>query len=677
MWPTVSTRTRPLVAVRRRIGARAFHYKAPLREMRFVAEEVHDFQGHFQTLQALDGAAADKETVDSLLETMGSFCETEVWPLSETADLEGCKVIDSTTVRTPTGFKKAYDEYIAGGWQGMGYPEAYGGANLPWSLTIMQSEMLQTASMPFSMFPGLGKGAINTIMLHASEELKDRYLPPMVEGRWCGTMCLTEPQCGSDLAQVKTRAEPQEDGSYRVTGTKIFISAGDHDLTENIVHTVLARTPDAPEGIKGISLFLVPKISVDDNGELGELNNVHVDRIEDKMGCHGSPTCQMNFDGGTPHTARLFGPDRPSTPHPDPSLPHPLTHPLLHSAPPSPTAACRAARGFLIGTLHKGLNHMFTFMNTARIGTAMQGVTAAELALQGSTWYAKERLAMRSLSGVKNPDGPADPIIVHPDVRKNLLIQKCVVEGGRSMVYECAKLADAMGDAQACGDTKREAGADDRMGLFTPILKGFLTEMGLEAASLGVQVYGGHGYIRQNKMEQILRDVRIGTIWEGTTGIQALDLLGRKILLQKLKPINRHCAEVRGYAWSTALSAPTAAVRSHALALYTHAAEWQYLAVRIAMRAGKDRDALGAASVDFLMYSGYVECARHWLLMEVAAEKATPNGEEEFYDSKRKAAAFYFEHMLPRTRSLAATMLAPTETLMGLKQDQFCPHVSD
>jgi alkylation response protein AidB-like acyl-CoA dehydrogenase len=597
--------------------------------MQFVSEEVHEYQKHYATLKVMSGADATPDMVNEILEGMGKFCENDLWPLNTVADKEGCTWVDSKTVKTPTGFKDAYNQYVDGGWQGLAFPEKYGGQNLPWSLALMKSELLASACWTWSMFPGLSKGAVNTIMLHATEELKDAYLPRMVAGTFSGTMCLTEPQCGSDLAQVSTMATPQDDGTYLVSGTKIFISGGDHDLTDQVIHCVLARTPGAPPGTAGISLFLVPKFEVDHKTlEVGAFNNVHVDRIEDKMGCHGSPTCQMNFDG---------------------------------------------AKGYLIGTKDKGLNHMFTFINTSRLGTAIQGATSAELAYQGSVWYAKERLAMRSLTGKKNPTGPADPIIVHPDVRKNLLTQKAIVEGGSSIIYECAKLADQLADCEMAGDAKGAAAADDAMGFMTPILKGFLTEHGLEAANLGVQVYGGHGYIVQNKMEQIVRDCRIGTIWEGTTGIQGLDLLGRKVMLQKLKPVMTHAAELRSFALKTIMNAPTPAARSHAIQLLKLSLEWQYVTVRIGMGAKTNRDAIGLASVDFLMYSGYVQMAKHWLMMELAAEKALAAGstETDFYDGKRQTAEFYYKSMLPRTRGLVSTMLNPPALVMGMKESQF------
>ncbi|MGH8115565.1 MAG: acyl-CoA dehydrogenase family protein, partial [Rhodanobacteraceae bacterium] len=357
---------------------------------------------------------------------------------------------------------------------------------LPMSMGVFKSEMMGTANWSFTMYPGLSLGAMNTVMQHASPELKNLYMPPLVEGRWGGTMCLTEPQCGTDLGQVKTRAEPQADGTYKITGTKIFISSGDHDLTENIIHIVLARLPDAPPGTRGISLFIVPKMQVNADGSLNGRNNVVCSALEHKMGIKASATAVINFEDST---------------------------------------------GYMIAQPNKGLEAMFTFMNTARIGTAISGVCNAELSYQGALAYAKERRSMRSLSGKKEPDKVADAIIHHPDVRRMLMTQKAIAEGGRAMIYFAAQYADHMTNGIVEGDDKKYKHWDDKLGFLTPILKGFLTELGLEAANLGMQVFGGHGYIKEHGMEQIARDARISTLYEGTTGIQSLDLLGRKVLV--------------------------------------------------------------------------------------------------------------------------------------------------
>jgi len=478
------------------------------------------------------------------------------------------------------------------------------------------------------MFPGLSKGAINTILSHATTELKDTWLPRLISGEFTGTMCLTEPQCGSDLGQVTTKAEPNADGSFSITGTKIFISCGDHDMTENIVHCVLARLPGAPAGTKGISLFLVPKRSLGEDDAVGELNGVGVSRIEDKMGCHGSPTCQIEFEG---------------------------------------------AQGWLIGQENRGLNHMFTFINTSRLGTAVQGVAAAELAFQNSLWYTKERRSMRALSGTKEPDQVADAIIHQPSVRTMLLTQKAILEGGRSMLYECAKVADRMSDCEAAGDEKGAKLHDERLAFLTPILKGFLTEAGKEAADLGIQAYGGHGFIKDNKAEQVYRDVRIASLWEGTTQIQALDLLGRKIVLQKLKPINEHCAELRSLC-RPLLFHSDSSLRSHAWSLLGHTLEWQMLTYRIAARAASNKEWISSTSVDYLMYSGYVTLASHWLRMEhTAVEALNGSGEEEagFYTAKQQMSSFVFDRLLPRTRTHKAVLLSPVQSVMAMEVENF------
>ena len=621
----------PARAAASALGGRRFNgdYKAPLREMNFVINEVHDFPGHYKTLEHQNGDQVDSDMVGMVLDSMGQFCEEVLAPLNEVGDKHGCTWVDEKTVTTPPGFKDAYDQFVELGYQGLSYSEELGGQGLPQSLALFATEMAAAANWTWVMFPGLSKGAINTVLSHGTEELKAKYAPPMVSGEWTGTMCLTEPQCGSDLGQVTTKAVPNDDGSYSITGTKIFISCGDHDLTSNILHCVLARLPDAPEGTKGISLFLVPKFEVGDDGELGEYNNTNIGRIEEKMGCHGSPTCEINFDN---------------------------------------------SRGFLIGEANRGLNHMFTFINTSRMGTAVQGQAGAENAFQNSLWYAKDRCSMRSLTGTKNPEGVADPIIHHPAVRSMLLTQKAIAEGGRSMVYECAKIADLMYDAEQAGDLAEWKRLDGQMALLTPILKGFLSEAGVEAANMGIQIYGGHGYIKSNKQEQYLRDVRISAVWEGTTQIQALDLLGRKIMLQKLKPIYGHCNELRKHCMAL-IASESGQTRSHAVKLLGYAAEWLLLTMKIASRASSDKNAVGVASVDYLMYSGYIQLAYHWLQMEVAAQKKLADGtgsqEDDFYRSKIQTSKFVFDNLLPRCVSLKATMQTPTTSITDMPADNF------
>jgi len=428
------------------------------------------------------------------------------------------------------------------------------------------------------------------------------------------------------LGQVKTKAEPNGDGTYNVSGTKIFISAGEHDLTDNIIHIVLARLPGAPEGTKGISLFIVPKMQVDEQGNVGESNNVTCGSIEDKMGIKASSTAVLNFDN---------------------------------------------AKGVLIGPENKGLECMFTFMNTARIGTALQGVCAAELAYQNSLAYAKERLSMRSLTGKKCPDKVADPIIVHPDVRRMLMTQKAITEGGRAMVYYTSKLVDTIEHSKSEKDVKI---ADDRLGFITPILKAFLTELGSESANHGLQIFGGHGFIKEWGMEQIVRDTRISTLYEGTTGIQALDLLGRKILLSRGRSLKDFTMEVLSYCKDKSMISSNPHKRQmnkFIWPLSKAVANWQQYSVRIALKAKKNRDFVGSASVDYLMYSGYIVMAYFWAQMAQASyEKLAGECENrDFYRAKIKTAEFYFERMLPRTKSLAKTMMADPKTLMQLHED--------
>jgi len=615
---------------------RGMAYKAPLRDMQFLLNEVNDSAAHYEKLKHSGGDQATPDMVDMILQESAKFSENELAPLNEASDRIGCKQTGPNTVITPPGFKDAYLNFVAGGWQGLSFPEKYGGQGLPNSLALFQSELTATANWTWTMFPGLSKGAINTLLAHGDELVSEKYLHKLISGEWTGTMCLTEPHCGSDLAQVSTKAEPIGNGKYKITGTKIFISCGEHDFTDNILHCVLARLPNAPAGIKGISLFSVPKFKVEDDGTLTSvLNGATIGRIEDKMGCHGSPTCEINFDGSI---------------------------------------------GELIGTENRGMNHMFTFINTSRMGTAIQGLAASEGSFQASLAYAKDRLAMRSLRGAQNPGGAADPIIVHAAVRQLLLFQKCISEGGRAMVYDSAYVGDLMADAAASGDNALAKKHDERLAFLTPILKGFLTEVGLEAANMGIQVYGGHGYIKSNGVEQIVRDVRIASVWEGTTQIQALDLLGRKIMLQKLKPINEHCGGLYKQAWSSFTSPASTkygSIRSHAAQLAKVSAQWHATTYRIAAKAGSNKDAIGVASVPYLMFAGYVSLAEQWLKMESVAAKAlekNPTGPDaDFYLGKIEAANFYFENVLPRTKGLLPQMTAPIASVMNMKVESFAP----
>jgi len=599
-------------------------YKAPVRDLKFLINEVLDYPGHYKSLP--NGADATPEMVESIIDECAKFCEGVLAPLNQVGDAEGCHLTDGN-VTTPKGFKKAYDQYVEGGWQGLSHPAKYGGQGLPLSLGVMKAEFMGESNWSFAMYPGLSLGAMNTISLHGSEAQCDLYMPPLTEGRWMGTMCLTEPQCGTDLAQVSSKAVPNGDGTYTLTGTKIFISAGDHDLCENIVHVALARLPGAPAGTRGISLFIVPKFWPTADGGIGEANNVVCSGIEHKMGIKGSATCTIEFEG---------------------------------------------SRGVLLGPENKGLECMFTFMNTARIGTALQGICATELSFQGALEYAKERRSMRALSGKKEPDKVADAIHHHGDVRRMLLTMKAVAEGGRAMLYHAAKMADHMNVAAEAGDDKAREMWDDRLGFYTPILKGFLTEVGFECTNLGVQVFGGHGYIREHGMEQIVRDTRIATLYEGTTGIQALDLLGRKVLIaSKGKAIAEYTAEIMRFC---AEEATDTRMLPFVMSLSKICAQWNYLTVRIAMGARKNRDVVATAAYDFLMYSGYAMMAFFWAkTAAVAFEKLDKGGSEtpEFYQSKVATAEFYFERILPRTKGHADSMLASPKYTVKLPIEHF------
>ena len=593
-------------------------YKAPLRDIQFVMHELLDSESHYKTLPAFQ--EADRELMDSLFEMAASFAENELSPLNQSGDAEGCK-FDNGQVTTPKGFKEAYKAYCELGFPALSAEEAFGGQNMPFSLSTVINEMVGTANWSFSMYPGLSHGAIQTIEHHGTDEQKQTYLEKMVSGEWSGTMCLTEAHAGSDLGIIRTKAEPKEDGSYSITGQKIFISAGEHDLTNNIIHIVLARLPGAPAGTKGISLFIVPKVMVNEDSSLGENNKVVCGSIEHKMGIKASATCVMNFDGAT---------------------------------------------GYLIGPENRGLQCMFTFMNVARIGTAVQGLTAAEYAFQGSLTYAKDRLAMRSLSGAKAPEKVADPIIVHPAVRNMLLTEKAFAEGGRALVYYLSHFADTV--AKGEGDDLKFA--DQMLSLLTPIAKAFLTETGLEAANHGVQVYGGHGFISEWGMEQNVRDTRIACLYEGTTEIQALDLLGRKVLGSQgkllanfIKIIQTFCEENK----------ENDAMGQFIRPLAKHLKEWSDLTARIGMQATENPDAVGGAAVDYLYFSGYVTLAYLWARMALVAQTEIANGssEQAFYDAKVKTAQFYFAKLLPRTTTHVQRIATGVEPYMTMDVDQF------
>ena len=594
-------------------------YKAPRRDMQFVVHEVLNYEEHYKNLRGDE--EVNRELIDAIMEEGAKFAENELAPLNRTGDEEGCR-FEGGEVSTPKGFKEAYAKYVEGGWPALSAPIEEGGQGLPSSLGIVISEMVDTANWSWGMYPGLSHGAVKTLESHGTPEQKEKYLTRLISGEWTGTMCLTEPHCGTDLGILRTKAEPNADGSYSITGTKIFISAGEHDMVDNIVHIVLARLPDAPAGTKGISLFIVPKFNVNDDGSMGDRNGVVCGSIEHKMGIKASATCVLNFEG---------------------------------------------AKGYLIGPPNRGLNCMFTFMNTARIGTALQGVAASEGSYQGALTYAKERLAMRALSGPKAPDKEADPIIVHPDVRRMLLTQKAFAEGGRALLLYLSMQGDIVEQAE---DEEAKKLADDLLAFLTPIAKAFCTETGLEAANHGVQVFGGHGFIREWGMEQIVRDTRIATLYEGTTGIQALDLLGRKVMLTQgallknfTKIVYQFCKANADNEELKSFVEPLAAVNK----------EWGDMTTQIGMRAMANQEEIGAAAVDYLMYSGYICLAYFWAEMaKVAKEKlAAGTSDEAFYTAKIQTANFYFKRILPRTKSLAATIDGGLDSLMDMEVDNF------
>lgn len=594
-------------------------YKAPLRDIKFVRNEMYHFEDMYSQFPA--AADATPDMVDAILEEIGRFAEQEIAPTNVIGDQQGCVLKDGQVI-TPDGFKEAYKQYVEGGWASISASPEFGGQGLPGSIGMTVSEIVGEANWSWGMYPGLSHGAKHLLEAHGSTEQKETFLPKMVSGEWTGTMCLTEPHCGSDLGMLRTKAEANADGTYAITGTKIFISAGDHDMADNIIHLVLARLPESPEGTKGISIFVVPKFNLNTDGSIGDRNAVSVGALEHKMGIHGNSTCVMNFD---------------------------------------------SAQGFLIGEVNRGLNYMFTMMNSARVGTAFQGLSHAELALQHATEYARDRIQMRSLSGKKNPNGPADPIIVHPDVRRMLLTIKSLTEGMRMMGYHMAYVLDVVNMSQ---DEEQVKAANDLLSVLTPIGKAFMTEAGCEAASLGMQVFGGHGFTKEWPAEQNVRDCRISTIYEGTTGIQALDLLGRKVMGSGGELLKSLTKLVHVFAKE---NIEDATVGGYSKQLQELNKEWGELTMSIGMRAMENPEEVGAASVDFLMYSGYVMMGYYWAQMaKTAAEKlAAGEGDAKFYEAKLHTAKFYFSRILPRTKTHAAVMAVSADTIMDIAEDQF------
>ena len=589
-------------------------YKAPLRDMLFVLNEVFEVSRQWAELPAL-AEVADEDTAKAILEEAGKVVAGIVAPLNRSGDEEGCSWRDGA-VKTPAGFPEAYRAYAEGGWCGVGGDPQFGGMGMPKAISAQVEEMLGAANLSFSLYPMLTAGACLALHAHASAELKARYLPNMYAGTWAGSMCLTEPHAGTDLGIIRTRAEPQADGSYTISGTKIFITGGEQDLTENIIHLVLAKLPDAPAGPKGISLFLVPKVMVNADGSLGEGNAVSCGSIEHKMGIKASSTCVMNFDGAT---------------------------------------------GYIVDAPNKGLAAMFTMMNYERLGVGIQGLGTGERSYQSAVEYARERIQGRAPSGAQATDKAADPIIVHPDVRRMLLTMKALNEGGRAFSSFVALQLDLAKYAEDAAERKR---AEELVALLTPVAKAFLTDMGLEATIHGQQVFGGHGYIREWGQEQLVRDCRITQIYEGTNGIQALDLVGRKVIGSGGAYYKHFADEIKAF---TDSAAP--ALAEFVEPLKGAIANLEQMTADLLARAKDNPNEIGAASVEYLHVFGYTAYAYMWALM--ARTALGKQGEDAFYASKLGTARFFFARILPRIHSLSAAVKAGSASLYLLDAEQF------
>lgn len=589
-------------------------YKAPLENIRFV---LHDVLGaeHLSTLPGF--ADATRDLIDQITEEGAKMCEEVLFPLNQSGDKEGCQFAQGD-VKTPSGFKDAYAAFTAGGWCGVSSDPAYGGMGLPHLVNTVMQEMICSANMSFGMYPGLSQGAYDAISQHGTDEQKQTYLPKLITGEWSGTMCLTEPHCGTDLGLIRTKAVPKGDGSYAISGTKIFISAGEHDLTENIIHLVLAKLPDAPEGVKGISLFVVPKFMPADMSR----NAVVCGSIEHKMGIKASATCVMNFDQAT---------------------------------------------GWLVGQPHKGLKAMFTMMNAARLGVAMQGLGIAEVAYQNGLAYAKDRLQMRALDGAKYPDKPADPIIVHPDVRRMLLVSKSKIEAARALSFWVGMNLDISFHHP---DEDERQSADDLVALLTPIVKSYQTDMGFEIASTAMQIHGGHGYIWEYGVEQYARDARIAMIYEGTNGIQALDLVGRKMSANMGRYLRRFFHPVSEFI-ETHQSDP--ALQEFVFPMAKAFAKLQQATALIAQKGLKDPNEAGAASVDYLQQFALVALAFMWCRMVKVAQARLQAGAGDmaFYESKIKTARFFMERVLPEADARFKMIQAGAKSMMDVKESEF------
>ena len=589
-------------------------YTAPIRDLQFVLNEVLDVAG--SDVPGYGDLAPDFSA--AILDEAGKIAHDVLAPLNAVGDREGCR-LENGEVRTPKGFKAAFEAMKDGGWNGLDLPEAYGGQNLPYVLATAVGEIFVSANMAFNMYQGLTHGAITAILAHGTDEQKAKYLPKMVSLDWTGTMNLTEPHCGTDLGLLRTKAEPQADGSYRITGQKIFISAGDHDLAENVVHLVLAKAPGGGEGTRGISLFIVPKVMVKDDGSLGDRNAVSVGKIEEKMGIHGNATCVMNYDGAT---------------------------------------------GFLLGELHKGMRNMFTMMNEARLGVGLQGYAAAVPAYQAAAAYARERLQGRAVTGAVNPAGPADPLIVHPDIRRNLMDQKSFLEGARAFTLWGASLIDR---AHRAGDKA----ADGMISLLTPVIKGFLTDKGFEAAVNAQQVFGGHGYIEEQGMSQFARDARITMIYEGANGVQALDLVGRKLAADGGKHVMAFFDLVKGFIRE---NEGDARLKAEFLDPLKAASKDLQAAGMYFMETGmKNPDAALAGSYDFMHLFGHVCLGLMWARMAKASLAALASGTTDaaFHDAKLATGRYYMARQLPMTATHLVRIRSGADPVMALGPEAF------
>ncbi|WP_261664530.1 acyl-CoA dehydrogenase C-terminal domain-containing protein [Deinococcus sp. Marseille-Q6407] len=593
-------------------------YKAPLRDFRFVINELLDAPAQLAQMPFYkDNETADPDLMNQVLEEAARFVEGELAPLNQTGDQQGCQRSDNGDVKTPDGFKAAYQKYVQAGWPALDSDPQWGGQGMPHTVANAMLEMMNSANVAWAMYPGLTHGAVSALSEVGSPELQQMYLPKLVSGEWTGTMCLTEPHAGTDLGIIRTRAQDNGDGSYAITGTKIFISAGEHDFTDNIIHLVLARLEGSPEGTKGISLFLVPKFIPNADGTPGERNGVVCGSLEHKMGIHGNATAVLNFDG---------------------------------------------AKGWLVGEINRGMNHMFIMMNAARLGTGMQGLGLGEVSYQNALAYAKDRIQMRAEPRV-TPEQPADPIIVHPDVRRMLMTGKAYTEAGRALALWLALSLDT--EAHHTDEAKRKEAADT-VALLTPIAKAFMTDNGFNVAVQSQQVFGGHGYIQEWGMEQFVRDARIGQIYEGTNGIQALDLLGRKVLMDGGKKLQALAGTLQAFADEHEDDEVVGEYITQLGKAANQLATLTMLVGQKAMEGGpKGGDVVNAVAVDYLRYFGHVVYGYLWARMaKIAADKVAAGQDQDgFYQAKLDTARFYFDRLFPETKSLSQTIKAGSDSL--------------